>query len=304
MMCPVGLMRQNGIPALFHQPFWRTGSSADAYGLGLVKPAEVDLLRTLDLMAVGVDGEALVEEYLAVAALAAADKEDNIVVLGKLGDVGHAVGHLTTDGVEAAEGRRGGNVVLDVVDDAVKLVEALRRLRVEIDVAVEVEMLHVVELLDDDGVLGRLAYESEHLSVSVFTEDNDLSCWVIVVLLLDAALQGEDHGAGGIDDLDVVLPGDLVGGGWLAVGTEQHLGVMELLELLVVDGDKTVVVKPFHLHAIVNDVAETVERLARSQFFFRFADGCSHAEAEAAAGIYFYFEVHKSCLFAVLIILR
>ena len=88
------------------------------------------------------------------------------------------------------------------------------------------------------------------------------------------------------------------------MGTEQHLGVVELFQLLVVDGDEAVVVKPFHLHAVVNDVAETVERLARSQFFFRFADGCSHAEAEAAAGIYFYFEVHKSCLFAVLIILR
>ena len=132
-------------------------------------------------------------------------------MLGKLGDVGHAVGHLAADGVEAAESRRGGDVVLNVVDDAVKLVETLCRLGVEIDVAVEVEMLHVVELLDDDGVLGRLADESEHLSVSVFTEDNDLGCWVVVVLLLDATLQSEDHRAGGIDDLNVVLPCNLVG---------------------------------------------------------------------------------------------
>ena len=65
-------MRQNGISTLLHQPFWRTGSSADAYGFSVVKPFEVDLLGTLDLMAVGVDGEALVEEHLAVAALAAA----------------------------------------------------------------------------------------------------------------------------------------------------------------------------------------------------------------------------------------
>ena len=127
---------------------------------------------------------------------------------------------------------------------------------------------------------------------------------VVVVLLLDATLEGKDHGACGIDDLNVVLPRNLVGRGWLTMGTEQHLDVMELFQLLMVDGDEAVVVESFHLHAIVNDVAEAVERLACCQFFFRFADGSGHAEAKAAAGIYFYFEVHKSCLFAVLIILR
>ena len=74
--------------------------------------------------------------------------------------------------------------------------------------------------------------------------------------------------------------------------------------MLLGAGDEAVVVEPLHLHAIVNNVAEAVERLARCQFLFRFADGSGHAEAKAAAGIYFYFEVHKSCLFAVLIILR
>ena len=82
------------------------------------------------------------------------------------------------------------------------------------------------------------------------------------------------------------------------MGTEQHLGVMELFQLLVVDGDEAVAVESFHLHAIVDDVAETVERLTRCQLFFRFADGSGHAEAKAAAGIYFYFEVHGCRLFA------
>lgn len=86
--------------------------------------------------------------------------------------------------------------------------------------------------------------------------------------------------------------------------TQEHLGVMQLFELLMVDGNEPLLMQAFHFHAIVNDVAETVERLARCQLFFCFANGCGHAEAKAAAGIYFYFEVHKSCLFAVLIIQR
>lgn len=181
-------MRQDGISTLLHQPFWRTGGSADAYGLCLVKPAEVDFLGALDLMAVGVDGEALVEEHLAVAALAAADKEDDIVVLGKLGDVGHAVGHLAADRVETAEGCRGGDVALNVVDDAVELIETFRRLRVKIDITVEVQSFHVIEFLDDDGVLIGLSDESEYLRMTIFSEDDDLRVWIIIELLLDAPL--------------------------------------------------------------------------------------------------------------------
>lgn len=139
-------------------------------------------------MAVGVDGEALVEEHLAVAALAAADKEDDIVVLGKLGDVGHAVGHLAADRVKTAEGCRGGDVALNVVDDAVELIETFRRLRVKIDITVEVQSFHVIEFLDDDGVLIGLSDESEYLRMTIFSEDDDLRVWIIIELLLDAPL--------------------------------------------------------------------------------------------------------------------
>jgi len=110
------------------------------------------------------------------------------VALGKLGDVGHAVGHLAADGIETAEGCRGGDVALNVVDDAVKLIETFRRLRVKIDITVEVQSFHVIEFLDDDGVLIGLSNESEHLSVSVFAEDDDLRVWIIIELLLDAPL--------------------------------------------------------------------------------------------------------------------
>ena len=54
---------------------------------------------------------------------------------GKLRDVRHAVGHVTTDGVEALEGGILRDMTLDIVDDAMELVERLRGLTIQIDVA-------------------------------------------------------------------------------------------------------------------------------------------------------------------------
>ena len=81
-------------------------------------------------MTVGIDAPALVEEHLAVAALAAADKENEVVALGKRTDIWHAVGHLTAYRVEAPERGFRRDVLLDIVDYAVKLVERLRCLRI------------------------------------------------------------------------------------------------------------------------------------------------------------------------------
>ena len=105
----------------------------------------------LDEVGVGIDTQAFVVEHLAVGTLTTADKEDEVVARGELRDVRHTVGDGAADGVEALKGGGGRDVRLDVVDDAVVLVERLRGLRIEIDVAREVETLHLVEVLDDDG---------------------------------------------------------------------------------------------------------------------------------------------------------
>ena len=55
-------------------------------------------------MAVGIDSAALFEEDFAIATLMSADKEDEVVARGKGCDIWHAVGNLTTDGIEALEG--------------------------------------------------------------------------------------------------------------------------------------------------------------------------------------------------------
>ena len=160
--------RHDGVAALLHQPPRRGGRTTYSDGLDTVEPLLLDLVRILDQTSVGVYAQALVEEHLTVRALAPADEEDEIVLGGKLRDVRHTVGHVTADGVEALEDGSRGDMRLDIVDDAVELVERLRGLRIEEDIMTEVELLHLVEVLDDDGRRLRLSYETEHLGMRAF----------------------------------------------------------------------------------------------------------------------------------------
>jgi len=74
----------DGVTALFHEPFGSTGGATDADGMDAFEPGAVDLFGTLDEVGVGIDTLALVEEYLAVGALATTDEEDEVVAGGKL----------------------------------------------------------------------------------------------------------------------------------------------------------------------------------------------------------------------------
>ena len=190
----------------------------------------------LDEVGVGIDTQAFVVEHLAVGTLTTADKEDEVVARGELRDVRHTVGDGAADGVEALKGGGGRDVRLDVVDDAVVLVERLRGLGIEIDVTREVKTLHLVEILDDDGGGVGLSHETQHLGMTFLTEDDDLGIGlngltrtlrISIVLLFDAFLELEHHRTGGVDDLDVVAAGEFVGLRGLAVGTEEHLHVVE-----------------------------------------------------------------------------
>ena len=159
---------------MLHQPFGSAGGATDTYRLNTFKPNGVYLCWSLDEVGVGIDALTLVEEHPAVTALATTDKEDEVVAGGKLRDVGHAVGHRAANGVEALEGGARGDVRLDIVDDAVKLVERLGGLRVEINVAGEVEVFHFVEVLNDNGVASRLPHQAQYLGVSFLAEDDNL----------------------------------------------------------------------------------------------------------------------------------
>ena len=92
------------VSTFFHQPFRSAGGTTDADGFYALEPCHINFVGTLDEVAVGIDSAALFEEDFAIAALMTADKEDEVVARGKGCDVWHAVGNLTTDGVEALEG--------------------------------------------------------------------------------------------------------------------------------------------------------------------------------------------------------
>ena len=86
-------------------------------------------------MTVGVHTQTLVEKHLTIRTLSSTDEEDQIMFRSKTGDVRHAIGYRTTDGVEALERSSLGDMRLDIVDDTMELIERLRGLGVEVDVA-------------------------------------------------------------------------------------------------------------------------------------------------------------------------
>ena len=93
--------------------------------------------------------------------------------------------------------------------------------------------------------------------MAFLAEDHDLlpTC---LILRLDTLLELEHHRTGGIDDLDVVTAGELVGLRGLAMGTEQHLHIVEFPHIGVVDGDKAHILQALALHTVVDDIAEAI----------------------------------------------
>ena len=127
-------MPQNIVTTLFHQPFRCARSPADANGVGVFEPFKVNFFSAFYLVTVGVYTFAFGKKHLAVAAFLSAYKEDNIVAGSKISNIGHAVSHLPTNGIEAPERSFGRNMLLNIVDDAVEFVKTLRSLRIKIDV--------------------------------------------------------------------------------------------------------------------------------------------------------------------------
>ena len=82
------------------------------------------------------------------------------MTLSEGSDGRHAVRYLSADGIEAAEGCPFSNMPLDEFYNLMKFIQILCGLRIEIDVACEIELFHVAEVLDDDGVSFRLSYKT------------------------------------------------------------------------------------------------------------------------------------------------
>ena len=88
-----------------------------------------------------------------------------------------------------------------------------------------------------------------------FAKDNNLRIVVCVILPLYSTLQLQHHGACGVYYLNVVLSRQLVCFGRLAVCPEQHLHIVQLPHVVMIDCDKAHCAQPFTLHAVVHDVS-------------------------------------------------
>ena len=95
------------------------------------------------MVAAGIALQALVEEYAPIATLTPRDEENQVVTLSKGSDGRHAVRHLSADGIEAAEGCPFSNMALDEFYNLMEFIQVLCGLRIEIDVAREIELLHI-----------------------------------------------------------------------------------------------------------------------------------------------------------------
>ena len=217
-----------------------------------------------------------------------ADKQYEVMPGGKCAHVGHSVGYLPAYRVKAAKRCRWRYVPLDVVYDAMELVERLCCLRIKVYVAVEVELHHIVESLYHYGLALCLPHQPQHLGVAVLAEYHNLRVGVGVKLPLYPALQLQHHRACGVYYLDIVAPRQLVGLGRFAVSAQQYLGVVQPAQVFVVYGHEAHPAQPLALHAVVYYVAEAIERLATGQLFLGFLYGSGHAEAKSAAIVYFY----------------
>ena len=122
-----------------------------------------------------------------------------------------------------------------------------------------------------------------------FSKNDNLSMvlYIVFVFTTDAFLQVENDRTGGIDEVNAVAGGQLVGCGWLPVGAQEHVSILQPSELLVVDGAESQLPQTFHLAAVVDNVTKAVEGTPLLQLFFCLADGARYAEAETRSGVDF-----------------
>lgn len=80
------------------------------------------------------------------------------------------------------------------------------------------------------------------------------------------------------------------------MGAQQHLHVVELAQVVVVDGDESHLTEAVTLPTVVYDITEAVERRALCQFFLSLLDGGGHSKAETTTFVYFYLNHFLSSL--------
>ena len=122
--------------------------------------------------------------------------------------------------------------------------------------------------------------------MTILSEDDNLfiidHCpfHLFIVFLLDALLQVQHNGACGINEVDGMFSGKGVCGRRLSMSAQQHLRIMDVSHLLVIDGHQSHLLQSITLLTIVHNVTQAIELLLLGQFLFRLADSTRHTKAE------------------------
>ena len=99
--------------------------------------------------------------------------------------------------------------------------------------------------------------------------------------LLHAPLETGDHRAGGVDHLDAQFPGCGVCRGGLSVGADEEPAARQLRHVGMGDGPQPQSFETLDFDAVVNDVAERIDRGTPFEGLFGLRDCADNAEAEA-----------------------
>ena len=180
---------------------------------------------------------------------------------------------------------------LYVFYNVLKSVQRFCGLGIEPDVFAEIQFPCLLLLFNNDGLSRSLTYQSQYFGVSIFAIDDNLfvSAVFLDILLLYLLLQAEYDRAGCVNDFYIVAAGNVISFGGLSMGAQQHLGVVEAVEFLMVDGNQPHCLQAFHFTAVVHDVSQTIEGSSFRQFLFCLVYCGDNSETEAGAFVYFYF---------------
>ena len=275
----------NYVAHALHEPSGSGSCPTDADAFFPLEPCRVDVILAADEMGIGVSIKTLGKQNTSVAALGSTNKEDELVSGGEIAYLRNAVGHRAADGIKTAKGHSWFHAVFDFLNYMLEFLHTLGRLGVQVDVAGIVNIVNLVDIFDDGGMTLGLAYEAQHLGMTTLTVDDDLRGWLVVINAvvggMDALLQFQHNRAGGIDNLDMVASGGLIGLGRFAMGAQQHLHVMQAFQLLVGDSLKAAACQTIYLGSVVHDVAQAIQVPTLVKFLLGLADGCCHSEAES-----------------------
>ena len=111
-------------------------------------------------MTVGVHSLTLIEENPAVTTFPPTNKEKQIMTGSEGCNARHTIRYLSADGIETLERSIRRDIQLDILDDPLELIQRLSGLGLQIDIATEIQPLHILETGNDNRVVLRLPHQS------------------------------------------------------------------------------------------------------------------------------------------------